>query len=208
MMNRRDLFKLGLIGGFTALANRAAHADVTAIKRYGQNAPSSIIDLWSWEVAATGWTAQNGGFASDGGGAWPSANRAIFVPFWLDDEIVVDRMSFLNGTNVSGNLDLGIYNSAGVRLCSAGSTAQSGAFGCQTANMTSPAAILPGLNYLAAVLDNTSGQNRRMTAQSIGALTVFGQKQMDTAFPLPSTATFARATDNYMPVIAAYRTGS
>lgn len=120
--------------------------------------------------------------------AWPVSNKAYFIPHSVSEIITIRKMFIINGT-VSGNVDVGIYDRNGVRLVSIGSTAQAGASVIQEFDITDTI-LLPGLYYLAAAMDNTTGQ-----VDSIGATLSIARSQgvaeMTTAFPLPATATFA-----------------
>lgn len=132
--------------------------------------------------------------------AWSQANQALFVPFSIPFTKTAKKMFLFNGSAVSGNVDVGIYNDAGTRLVSAGSTAQAGTSAIQEFDITDTA--LPGsqLLYMAVVLDNTTGAvNSRSGGADEGKLR--GILTMASAFPLPSTATFASPSTNFrMPI--------
>jgi hypothetical protein len=57
-------------------------------------------------------------------------------------------MLVLNGATASGNMDVGIYDYAGTRLVSSGSTAQSGTSAFQDFDITDTL-LGPGIFYLA-----------------------------------------------------------
>jgi hypothetical protein len=128
--------------------------------------------------------------------AWPSANLAFYCPVLLEDIVTVYAIGWQNGNAVSGNADAGIYDTNGTRLLSAGSTAQSGTSAPQVVTLGTPVVLNPGLYYMAAVLDNTTGHIVR--CQSGGAVLqrVSGVQQQASALPLPSTATFAAGGTN------------
>lgn len=135
--------------------------------------------------------------------AWPAANLAIFVPFTVYEPITVVKLSILNGTAVSGNVDIGIYGAGGARLVSSGSTAQAGASAIQTFDITDTY-LVPGLHYLALAIDNATGtiDNVGVTAIDVEAL---GVMQQATAFPLPATATFEAFAQTIVPLIVAHQ---
>lgn len=130
---------------------------------------------------------------------WPAANRAIFVPFYLPSTMPVTQLFSFNGSAVSGNIDVGIYDIAGVKRVSAGSTAQSGTSTIQTFSVS--AELSQGTYYLAQALDNGTGTTVRATFANNSFTTSFGLQQMAAAFPLPATATFADRTDAICPII-------
>lgn len=135
---------------------------------------------------------------------WPSANLAIFVPFTVYEPITIVKMSIINGTAVSGNVDVGIYDGGGAKLVSSGSTAQAGTSVIQTFDITDTL-LKPGLYYLALAISNTTG-----TVESSGTLVaidaeIIGVMQMASAFALPATATFAAFAQTSVPLIIAHQ---
>jgi hypothetical protein len=133
--------------------------------------------------------------------AWPTANKAIFSPFYLSAPITVAQLFVTNGTVVSGNIDVGLYAVDGTRLASAGTTAQAGTSTLQVFNITD-IRIGPGVYYLAVALDNTTGTVEGITAATIGTamLRAIGYAEQTTAFVLPATATLATLTANLAPI--------
>jgi hypothetical protein len=97
-------------------------------------------DTWSGAVAATA--------------AWPTANLAVYVPVRIPTACVVKKLALSNGSAVTGNFDIGIYNAAGSRLVSTGSTAQSGTATEQVVGVTDTA-LSAGLYYFAACHSST-----------------------------------------------------
>lgn len=135
-----------------------------------------------------------------GSAAWPTANKALFVPFRIFKPITVTQMMVMNGGTVSGNLDLGIYNLNGSLIVSKGSTAQSGINAPQLLDITDTP-LQPGHYFMACAFDGNTGTTSR-SAPLTQYLEVLGVQQMLTAFPLPSTATFANPSSGYIPQIA------
>lgn len=135
-----------------------------------------------------------GGILSRTNTAWTTTNLAKFFAFQVDIPCVAQKMAYICGTN-SGNGDIGIYDLAGNRLVSSGSTAV--VSGINVLDITDTA-LSPG-TYLAAIaFDNTTVTVQRwvMSSSSIGGTSsIFGKMQMATAFTLPATATLAIPTD-------------
>lgn len=150
--------------------------------------PESLSDIFDFLIVGTGFA----------GAAWPAANRAFFVPFATARYITVKQMAWQNGSTVSGNLDVGIYDIDGNQLVHSGSVAQSGISAAQIADITDTA-LDPGQYFMAMAVDNTTGLYFRVSNADAQLLQVFGMQQMDTAFPLPSTATFANPATAYLP---------
>lgn len=138
--------------------------------------------------------------------AWPSANLAIFVPFRLAAPVIVYKMATGSGTTAAGNFDIGIYDSAGNRLVSSGTTAK-GASVEHIIDVTDTV-IGPGLFYLAMSADGTN--NYTMLTPSgtspvpLQKTRLMGIVAAASSFVLPSTVTFAASTFAPIPMIAAY----
>jgi len=95
-----------------------------------------------------------------------------------------------------GNVDAGVYDDAGARKGSIGSTAVGSANTAIVLDV-SDISLLAGRFYMALAFDNATASLRRQ-AQFINR--VLGIKEETSAFPLPSSATFAEnATRNYIP---------
>jgi hypothetical protein len=129
---------------------------------------------------------------------WPSANRAIFVPFELDAPAVAKVIAWVVGTTPSGNVDAGIYDLLGNRLVSGGGAAIGSGSAPQVLDITDTA-LAPGVYMLGLAMDSTGGSTVRWPNITAQWSEVVGVRQMDSAYPLPSTATFAVPTGAYIP---------
>ena len=132
---------------------------------------------------------------------WTSANVAIYVPFSISSPRLIRKLFWQNGTAVSGNVDCGIYDSAGTKIVSTGSTAQSGTSAIQSVDITDTM-LGPGQYFLALAMDNTTATTIRASINSV-RVKMYGIFQQATAFPLPATATFATNTGGYLPFFGA-----
>ena len=140
------------------------------------------------------------------GGASPTSqtyitsNRAYYYPFRLAEAATCYKAFWVNGATVSGNVDIGVYTSAGVKVASIGSTAQAGASGTQITTLS--AALSAGNYYLAFACDNTTA-TFHMANLSVSAIfaNVFNVQYQDAAFALPATATFAAGSNVQLPMI-------
>ncbi len=130
--------------------------------------------------------------------AWPSSNRAIYIPMYLDSDGVVTQLWTMNGATANGDVDMGIYDASGARLTSIGPTAQSGTSAPQVFDITD--IYLPaGAYYLARSHSNTTGTNYRM-ATVAPLLRMFGLLQQASAGTLPSSMTGTTVASAYWPV--------
>lgn len=134
------------------------------------------------------------------GAGWPAANRAILIPFDISESYTVKKLGWINGATVSGNVDVGIYDTNLTRLVSAGSTAQGSISVVQEVDVTDTT-LPPGSYYMAMAMDNTTGRVLRSVANHLDTASV-GVAQMAAAFPLPATATLAEPVNDYTPLIA------
>lgn len=153
--------------------------------------PASRLSLGS-ELAAHA-------IAAPGSAAWPSANLAIYVPFVLAESVTVVKLWWNNGAAVSGNVDVGIYNSSLTRLISAGSTAQATANVLQAADVTDTA-MGPGQFYMALACDNTTAEFVRWSVATTPIARGWGMAQQATAFALPDPAVPVVSTSGYLPL--------
>lgn len=158
-------------------------------------------------------TSPNGGFydiclSSNGAGGtavWPSANRALFSPFYLDQAMIAKAIVIQVATQ-SGNVDVGIYNEGFGRIVTKGTTAVAAA-GIQlfdlTASVTGTASpvLNPGTYWLAMAVDNGTASFQRQSAPGVVIHRMVGCGQMVSAFVLPATLTWGAPGANYTPVI-------
>ncbi len=122
---------------------------------------------------------------------WLTANLAIYVPVRIATPLIAKQLFLWNGATVSGNVDMGIYDVAGRRIVSAGSTAQAGTSVLQLFDITDTW-LGRGLYYFGLAFDNTTATiTRGAWSDARVGRTVGGTVQQATAFPLPTTATFA-----------------
>jgi hypothetical protein len=134
--------------------------------------------------------------ASDG--AYPAANLAIYVPFYLQAPMLVKTVYWANGAAVSGNIDVGVYDAGKRKIYSTGSIAQAGVNSIQKVTPT-PFTLGTGLFFLAISMDNTTGVLLRITMTSLAFYQTLGVYQQS-VFPLPATATFSLPTSDYLPL--------
>ena len=149
-----------------------------------------------------------GGFGSPSGVNYVTANLAVFIPFGVPEAVTVTKLWFSNGAAVAGLLDVAIYDPAGTRLVSTGSTGQSGTNRIQVVDV-GDIALGRGVYYL-AISSDTSGATQKVFAAAPAAAIgqAMGLLQQASAFVLPATATFAAFTSAFVPLcgLQGYRT--
>jgi hypothetical protein len=136
----------------------------------------------------------------NGSATWVTASSARLFPFRIHSSTTYVKAIWLNGTTTSGNVDAGLYDVEGNRLVSTGSTAQGTVSVWQEADITDTT-LRPGLYYMAIVMDNTTGHMIRWNPTH-QYLTMLGCQAMASAFPLPTTLTFAAYGAAYIPTFA------
>jgi len=158
----------------------------------------SVINIFSPECPLCDWVlVPNAGV---GNAAWPTANKVIYVPFFISKPVTLVKATWCNGATVSGNLDIGLYDEFGHRLINSGSTAQSGVNVLQTWDMTDTL-FNPGRYYSAMTFDNATGIVRRANPLAIWLNANGVQEEVTGSFGLPATATFANPSSAYAPDI-------
>ena len=117
--------------------------------------------------------------------AWPTSNLALGFWFRLQTPTVFGCFFVTNGSVVSGNFDISVYNESFAELYTTGSTAQSGTSANQSVAQTFTLPI--GLYYCALAFNNTTATVFAKSAGAASGPASLGLVQMSTAFPLPTT---------------------
>jgi hypothetical protein len=130
---------------------------------------------------------------------WPTANKALYFPFTLDESTTFTKAFWMNGATVSGNVDIGIYNEAGTRQVSMGSTAQATINSIQEVNIADTT-LAAGRYYMALSCDNTTATFYTWLLSSALYSKVLGAAEQTTAFVLPASFTLATPTTANIPV--------
>lgn len=155
--------------------------------------PDPYFDERSWypavAVAGVSWAL----------GTWSgAANRAYYVPHVFPVRCTLYALRFAAG-NGTGNYDIGVYNAAGTRLASSGSTAMTAA-GVKTLSLADIAVTAGTLLYAAIALSSTSGSSSRVAFSPISATINVGQMEESSALPLPATMTPVISTNASLPI--------
>lgn len=193
-----------ILGGTAPSGSASAAGDISQMVKYlvtvadaGRVPMPPVVGTQSWHCIGTALAADAKTAAASA--TWPTANLAIFVPVMVTETITVTKLWIYNGATASGNVNMALYDSDFIQVANSeiGSTAQSGTNVLQEFDITD-VELGPGLYYIAAVLDNTTGTVFRHTgsdfARSVG---LFSEAS---AFNLPGTATPADAS-TVIPII-------
>lgn len=133
--------------------------------------------------------------------AWPSANRAFFVPFLVYSTITVVKMKIANGATISGNVDIGIYDDQKHRLVSTGSTAHAGASVAQTFDITDTT-LQPGRYYAALCSSSSTATIGRVNTATAAETKSWGVLMQDPgSVTLPDPAVWVSPSGLFVPYI-------
>ncbi len=160
-----------------------------------------ILGTWTPEFSVYGLALASPGVISTG---LPAANDPWAFPFRVNTAVEVRELLVANGSAAGGNVDMGIYTSAFVRLVSAGSTLGSGNSQLQILPIADTV-IQPNVTYyLVLARDNNTANRQRSFSGSLtaGQNTLAGVFDSTTdAFPLPDPLTnmVAAATITQIP---------
>lgn len=185
--------------GYVLTADSAQSAGVKWAAAGGGSVITPIM-MNSWTILRPerGWF---GTFAGATSQTWPTANKAIFVPFELHEDVTVVKLWAYNGATANGNTDIGIYNASGTRQVSAGPTAQSGTNVIQEFDVADTA-LTAGRYYMALVNSGTTGTYLARSGPVNGAedWQALGMAEQASAGTLPASATLAAITVNRLPL--------
>lgn len=130
--------------------------------------------------------------------AAPAANRAIYIPFMVDQYCTAKQMFWENGA-AAGTTDVGIYDAGYTRLVSLTATANAGTI--QIGNITDTP-LEPGIYYMAWLPSTVTTQTYWSAAVSIPALRFCGvtQEAVGSA-TLGATGVPAAVASAYLPFV-------
>jgi hypothetical protein len=151
--------------------------------------------LLSSGVEGRGIDAQNFGHAFNAGAAWSAANHAKYAPFLVQGTLLIVKL-FTSCSTSSGNLDVAILGSDGVKIVSSGSTPMGTANDLQEFDITDTV-LAPGRYFFGMAVDNTSAFMVFASTSNEAEINAMGVWEEASAFPLPSTATFAKSTTSF-----------
>ena len=160
---------------------------------------ASVINPFAPDQPIGGHQVCVGGSAS-AAAVWPSANRAIYVPFVVYDITTIVQMGFVVGVQ-SGTMDVGLYTETYARLTSMGSAQSVPAAGVGLMNIPDTT-LTPGLYYAGVVVSNTTATFQRSNNYNVEYNHIFPvQQQALGSTVLVDPATPAIMASAYIPLI-------
>lgn len=164
--------------------------------------PSVISSASLWASYSGALTA--GGQGTPASATGPAANEAQYLPFMVTQTATFTRGFWWNGSVATnaGNVAVGIYDEAGVRLATTGAVAASGNSVVQSAAFAASVTLSPGMYYMAISFSGAAGANA--TTANAASLPIGRSsgmyRQAVGSHPLPTNATFATWTSQVVPV--------
>lgn len=132
---------------------------------------------------------------------WPAANRALAFPFYAPANMTLVDAWVWNGATVANNIDIGIYDSAFVRVVSTGSVAMAGASAIQVVALADTK-LYGGKNYWMAMnSDSATATFMRdtLSGSTTNAARCGCWQQANASVVLPDPATPANFASSYCP---------
>jgi hypothetical protein len=126
-----------------------------------------------------------------------AVNRAYYLPQVFPVRATLYALRIHTG-NTSGNYDLGVYDAAGNKIASTGSTAM--AVGIQTLALADISVPAGGLLYAALALSNTAGTIAKIPFTPLAAPIGAGLMEESSALPLPTNMTPVICTTANIPI--------
>lgn len=126
----------------------------------------------------------NMGLAAPATAAWPTANKAIYIPFTIERQVTVFQVGWHNGTSPAGTREVGVYR-GNTKLISGAATGTTASV-VQLVNVTDTV-LTPGQYWLAAT--DTGVTHWHAWAPVVPCATAMGILTQTSANPLPATKT-------------------
>ena len=135
--------------------------------------------------------------------AFPAANLALYIPFYVCAPGLAQGVFWQNGAAVAGNVEVALYDEDGNKIATSGVVAASGTSVPQSVAFASPVLLTTGRYYL-AVWASSGTQQFLAWGTSAAATNVnrmFGiVEQTALASGLPASWTPATSARSYLPI--------
>lgn len=163
----------------------------------------STVSVGPWACSAFG----RGSGLTPSAAAWPLNNLAVGYPFRAVVPLTIKQFWWVNGSTLSGNIDMGVYDIDGNLITSIwfqngnAAVAQAGSSAFQGFTLATPWTFGPGIFYVMFAASSSTGVFWRLAP--LGGVSVqrmLGMVQQVSALPLPTTATFASITNAVCPM--------
>lgn len=156
-------------------------------------------------TSSVGWIVNCGGYTA-ASAVYNSASRVFHIPFMIDVRTTINGAWLYNGTVVSGNVNIGLYDFATrTLLASTGSTAQAGTSAIQRIAMSAAYSAMPGAYIMSLVIDNVTATVFRITPSNASLRASGVAIETVSGVTLPTTAGTTGTSQAYVPVFGVSR---
>lgn len=136
--------------------------------------------------------------------AWPTAGLALYIPFYVSAPGLAQGIFVQNGTAVSGNVEVALYDEYGNKIATNGRVAQSGTSAPQYVAFAQPVLLTTGRYYIALMFDNTTSTvlswGTSLAATNVNRM--FGVlEQTGLSAGLPASWTPVTSARSLMPIV-------
>jgi len=134
--------------------------------------------------------------------AWPAANRALYMPFLIEQPCTCTQLYWYEGGTFSAaNYDMGIYDASRKRLVSMGSTAVPNTVSSLVLANIADTTLNPGHYWLGMVVSVAATLLVMRNTPDSRYMQVMGvQQEALGSTVLPDPATFSNPANSYLPV--------
>lgn len=161
---------------------------------------SSVISTFSPECLGVQLAAVAA--AAPASASYPSANSAFLIPLVLSESFDLRSLWWVNGSLISGNVDVGVYDQELARVVSTGSTLPNSTNLIQVVDV--PLRVLLPRMYWLAIASAGGGAVFRSLWPATTFARVAGTGEIVTSFPLPARLVGPVATHTFVPVLGMY----
>lgn len=131
---------------------------------------------------------------SPGSLTWVS-NLALYMPIHIPFTFTVKRAFWINGSTTGGNAQFGIYTPSGSQIYATPATVTTGGSSPQFVTPATPFQLSPGRYLFAMMFTGSTTAAYGSVNATADSLRLAGVTQEATGGTLPSTATFATASN-------------
>lgn len=155
----------------------------------GQYTPMPAVIFPGSRAASLGTGISQSGGAAPSQQNWRAANLGLFYPFNVTEPTVFLKLWWMNGSNITGNVDIGLYRSDFSKVYSSGAAARAGSTDTIESHTPSGGLSVPVGSYYFAMSCSSSSGNFRTYNYTGRFLAVGGWLEQTSVGTLPSPAT-------------------
>lgn len=171
---------------------------VTPLTGDVQPVSHGVINPWSWYSVGSGQIQRQGSLMGATSNAWPTANRALYVPVRIVEPTTFVKGFVYEGSTNGDKWDIGIFDAGGRKLVSSGATVHGASNAIVTSDITDTT-LNPG-QYFWAIQSTNAAQTFYRSAPAASVLDALGCRGETVTTALPAAASFGTVPISYMPI--------